>query len=147
MTILVVGVLMAYASYKAIILVGKTDTKTTSNVFIKAVNYTNPEMLQVNDLGFDLAYELNVPMTPNYGIMTLNYETDYRIKNNVTGEEEQIFDSRELDVIRCGESYFNYTDVSEINKKGINEYWCLKNKSEMLIGGLYFSDIFKSINL
>ena len=44
MTILVVSIFLSYAGYKASILFKRTDTRTTTNSFIKPIDYASPEM-------------------------------------------------------------------------------------------------------
>jgi hypothetical protein len=141
-TIMVVAIFLSYAAFKAIILLEKSDLTTNTNEYIKAVNYTNPEMVQINELGFDFSFQIDTPITPRLGRMALYREIDYRLFNETTGVDDYVTDLEELETITCGTENFNYSDSSEIIRKGINEYFCLKNKSEMVVGGTYFTSIF-----
>jgi hypothetical protein len=99
-------------------------------------------MVQINELGFDFSFQIDTPITPRYGRMVLYMETDYRIYNATTGINDYVRIMKELETVTCGTTNFNYSDSSEILRKGMNNNLCLKNKSEMVIGGTFFTSIF-----
>ena len=50
---------------------------------------------------------------------------------------------RDLEMVRCGLDNFNHTDKEEMILKGIENYQCIKNKSEFFIGGTFLADTFE----
>ncbi len=45
-------------------------------------------------------------------------------------------------MVACGSDYFNYTNFEEVQYKGVDKFLCIKNKSELLIGGTFYSKDF-----
>ena len=112
------------------------------------MNYTNPLMVGVNEFGFDFAFKIDNPMPPDIGTMILYKEVDHRIVDNVTQQHiDFIVDLRELETVECGTTNLNYSDPDEILRKGFDSYACLKNKSEMQLGGTFFDDIYSLMNI
>lgn len=77
--------------------------------------------------------QLDTPITPKFGSLAIFREN--RVFNSVTNKTAAINSKNELKIITCGTEYFNYSDSYEINKNGFENYYCLKNKSEMKVGG------------
>jgi hypothetical protein len=99
-------------------------------------------MFQINERGFDFAVAPLFYMAPSYGRMGLARNTNTREIDPVAGEELYITKQVELETVQCGLDNFNYSDTSEILMKGITNYTCIKNKSDMIIGGTFFTNFF-----
>ncbi len=44
-----------------------------------------------------------------------------------------------MELVRCGEDYFNYDDQEEVKLKGIDNLLCVKDKSFLKAGGTFYS--------
>jgi hypothetical protein len=82
------AIFFSYSIYKLLILLSKSDTKTITNSFIEELNYTNPDIVQINELGFDVAFNFWPPLTPDIGYMVVTHDLIHWEKNNVTGSME-----------------------------------------------------------
>jgi len=55
---------------------------------------------------------------------------------------------RKLEMVDCGLENFNHTDKEDMKVKEVNtQYSCLKNKSEMGVGGTFRSKKFEYIQI
>jgi hypothetical protein len=66
--------------------------------------------------------------TPEYGRYEVALEQKIIFTNETTGLSDFYFTSYPLDLEYCGIS-FNYSNKDEIIFKGIDKYYCLKNKT------------------
>jgi ssDNA-specific exonuclease RecJ len=71
MSILIVSIFVSYAIYKFLILFNKTDMTTITNSYIETLNYTNPEIVQVNELGFDLTFNTWPELPKSVGYLSV----------------------------------------------------------------------------
>jgi len=51
----------------------------------------------------------------------------------------------DLEMELCGETLFNHSDLEEIKWKGIDNYYCVKNKTMLKMGGSFLADVYQSI--
>ncbi len=49
----------------------------------------------------------------------------------------KVFESRNVDLIICNTTNLNYSNTDEILIKGVDSMLCVKNKSELALGGLW----------
>jgi hypothetical protein len=49
--------------------------KTVTNSFIEELNYTHPEIVQINELGFDVAFNAMPELSPNVGYIYAYLQT------------------------------------------------------------------------
>lgn len=54
---------------------------------------------------------------------------------------------KELTLVKCGTTEMNYTIVSEITFKGIDDLLCIKEKEEFVIGGTFRSEVYQTISV
>lgn len=50
-----------------------TDFKISSAEILNPFNYSKPEAIKYNDLGFDFAFKMIIPIPSNIGYITLTY--------------------------------------------------------------------------
>ena len=55
--------------------------------------------------------------------------------NTTSGITELFRDVKEIETIICGDNSFNYTNKEEQKMKGIDTYFCIKNKSDISLAG------------
>ena len=84
-TVIVITCILAYGSYKARIMFNKANNKVSSALQITDFNYTNPVIMQMNELGFDFSIQTLSAMTPNMGKIEVVHQELVRIKNKTTG--------------------------------------------------------------
>lgn len=50
---------------------------------------------------------------------------------------------RELELVTCGYNNLNYTNLDDLSHRDDPTYLCLKNKTELYMGGSFYSDYFE----
>jgi hypothetical protein len=71
------------------------------------------------------------PLTDNIG--TMNFIRQSFIQTNGTWARYDTY----LEHILCNTTNLNYTDVDEIVLKGVDKMRCIKNKTELALGGTF----------
>ncbi len=90
---MVIFILISYSFFKGLILLNKSDIKTSTTLQMNVYDFMNPDIQQVNELGFDFAIQTDSPLIPAIGSIVVYHEMNHRIKNNVTGNQDfHIFD-------------------------------------------------------
>ena len=128
MTVFIISLILFYSVSQAVILFQGSNMTTVSNKYVPTINYSNPEMIQINEFGFDLMFAITKPMTPDIGTLGLYM----RVLDQIPDSTESTLTFTELETIKCGTNnytYFNYSDKSELSFKEFDSYFCLKNKS------------------
>jgi hypothetical protein len=68
--------------------------------------------------------------TPEYGSYEIALEQKINYIDETTGLQSFYFTSYPLELELCG-TKFNYSNQEEIIYKGIDKYYCLKNKTQL----------------
>eukprot|EP00349_Pseudokeronopsis_sp_Brazil_P005608 CAMPEP_0202963654 /NCGR_PEP_ID=MMETSP1396-20130829/7668_1 /ASSEMBLY_ACC=CAM_ASM_000872 /TAXON_ID= /ORGANISM="Pseudokeronopsis sp., Strain Brazil" /LENGTH=66 /DNA_ID=CAMNT_0049685057 /DNA_START=186 /DNA_END=386 /DNA_ORIENTATION=- len=55
---------------------------------LRPINYSNPEMIQMNEYGFDFAVRTYLPMTPEYGTIEIVHTISKQVYNATLGYKE-----------------------------------------------------------
>jgi len=99
---------------------------------LNPVNYSQPVIKQMNELGFDFAFKTFMPITPDYGSLLILKVVREKIFNEEKNQTETIQTNNVLATAPCTVDNFNHTDKEEIVVKGIpGAYSCITNKSEL----------------
>ena len=75
----------------------------------------------MNELGFDVAINTVVPLTPEYGKLEISLDSSTIVVDN-NGTSHKTTYSEILQLIKCETDNFNYSDINEIKFKGIPSY-------------------------
>eukprot|EP00349_Pseudokeronopsis_sp_Brazil_P008096 CAMPEP_0202967508 /NCGR_PEP_ID=MMETSP1396-20130829/12367_1 /ASSEMBLY_ACC=CAM_ASM_000872 /TAXON_ID= /ORGANISM="Pseudokeronopsis sp., Strain Brazil" /LENGTH=86 /DNA_ID=CAMNT_0049692589 /DNA_START=183 /DNA_END=443 /DNA_ORIENTATION=+ len=86
-------------------------------------------MFSLSDYGFDFAVKLTKPLPAKYGRIKAYHVYLTKMLDEELGIKLPYAVEEEIELEKCGDSLFNHTDKEEIEKKGIAEYFCPKNKS------------------
>lgn len=146
-SIMVFAAILGFSIFKIQTLVNMSDFKISSSEILNPFNYTKPEAIQYNDLGFDFAFGMYYPLPANIGAVTINYGDVHYETNLTTNATKRIATSRPIEMALCGETGFNYSDPAEIKRKGIANYMCVKNKTEFLFQGTFESQEYKYMTI
>eukprot|EP00347_Sterkiella_histriomuscorum_P010692 403375291 len=108
-------------------------------------------------LGFDAAFSTSIPLTREYGEIQVFLDTQQRKLNQSTGKiGKQIMnnlnlvvtlESKQLDLLLCGFDNYNYPNKEEMKFKEVDTYQCIKDKSQMIIGGTFQSTVFQYLRV
>jgi len=74
---------------------------------LKPVNYTNPELIQLNEYGFDIAFRTEKQFGPEIGEIVVG---KMRRVIPEEGETAAYYEYTKLEIGPCGEFGFNYTN-------------------------------------
>eukprot|EP00347_Sterkiella_histriomuscorum_P013918 403362858 len=110
------------------------------------------------ELGFDIAFTTSFPLTKDFGEFQMFQDTQVRKLNITTGmmgkniqllnyEIDPTITSKQLELVVCGIDNFNYENKDEIKFKQLDTYTCMKDKSQLTIGGTFQSVLFTRLRI
>lgn len=106
-SIVVFAVILAYALYRAVILVNLDDTKVSKKSFLRDLDSEPP--FRLFDQGFDIAFGLNNPIDPTYGYVSAKL-IDFYYTNDTNGNTKRIKARTEIPIDTCNITGFNFSD-------------------------------------
>ncbi|CDW84258.1 UNKNOWN [Stylonychia lemnae] len=145
-SIIVIAVILAYAIYRAFILVTLGDTQISKKSFLRDLDTVGPFSPQ--NQGFDFAFGIGKPLDPTYGnigVRLINFY--YTNETDANGNKIRIKDRINLDIDLCNNTGFNFTDQYSVKQFGILNQYCLKNKSAFFLNGDFYSFNFTYIEI
>eukprot|EP00347_Sterkiella_histriomuscorum_P015176 403358029 len=100
-----------------------------------------------SSMGFDVAFGALQDIDPKYAKVKAIHQTNIKIKNKTSGVISTSLIEQELEIVKCGENYFNYRDKNNTNYQDIRNLYCIKNKTILQIGGMKMSNRSEQIQL
>ncbi|CDW82771.1 UNKNOWN [Stylonychia lemnae] len=118
------------SNYLRLMKLVKSDSKTSKNTIFKQ-EYIDPEIVQLSQNKFDVAFTTNQPLKPEFGEIQVFFDNQTRVYNSTT---------QKLNLVLCGTQHFLYQDLEEVIFKGIDKFLCIKDKSFLKTGGAFQID-------
>eukprot|EP00347_Sterkiella_histriomuscorum_P011755 403371224 len=146
MTILISVCVISYVCFKLEVLFNKSDNKTT-RLIINEAQYDNPAMVNVYDMGFDIAFGGYFDIQDSFGSITATHVTKVRVKNESSGIIDEQFSFKDLDLIKCGYENFNYERKNESAYQDVVSLMCIENKDDLVLGGAWTTNRFERIDV
>lgn len=123
-----------------------TEFRVNETAIMMPMDYNNTEIVQLDQLGWDLAVQMFTEPTPEYGYYQISLDQKFNYINQTTGLPQSYTVITPLELEHCGLG-FNYPDKDELKFKGIDKYQCLKNKTNLAIGGTFLSNVYQYISI
>jgi len=124
-------------------LVAKSEMKTIQNEFVERLNYSEPQIIDYKDLGFDFAFRIDPPLRQEVGRFQVIHAENIR---NLSSEESTFY-RNEVGFDECANLSFNYSNQEEFQEKNLEKFFCLKATNHTTLGGSYFSSEFQQLQL
>eukprot|EP00347_Sterkiella_histriomuscorum_P017758 403348109 len=140
-TAIILMSVISFLVYKLNILFGRSDNKT-SRFVINEASLDNPEMIDVNKLGFDIAFGGYEDIDPKYGSVKVSKFTKVRQFNKTTGQFDE-----DVEIVKCGYENFNYPRKNESAYQDVSILFCIKDKSFLRLGGAWTTNRLEQINI
>eukprot|EP00347_Sterkiella_histriomuscorum_P015448 403356992 len=99
------------------------------------------------EVGFDAAFGTSKTMTSDYGEFQVFLDTQTRTLNQTTGQIVVQLVPEQLELVQCGQDYFNYEDKVELRFKEVPTFKCIKDKSKMNVGGTFQSSLYQQVRV
>lgn len=128
---------LLYFIYRLVLMVQLDEYRSRSTQVQATFNYSDPQLIAFNELGFDLAINTIKPITDEYGRIEVRLDRLNNNLNETDGTISRTKDKEILELVQCNDTGFNYTDMEEYNLKGIPNFKCVKNKEKFLFGGTF----------
>ncbi|CDW89641.1 UNKNOWN [Stylonychia lemnae] len=100
-----------------------------------------------NKLGFDLAFGGYSDLDPRYGSIIATHNVRQRFKNKTTGLLEVKMAYEPLELVRCGQEYFNYENKNESAYDDVANLLCIKEKKYLSLGGAWTTNRLEEIQI
>jgi len=100
----------------------------------------------MNEFGFDFAISLKGgPLyDKHYGSLSVYVQKNEWEHGNWSTWRTY---KEELELVRCDDTNFNYSNYEEMEVKGIYSSYCINNKSKYAMGGTFNSNTFQHIKI
>lgn len=102
MTILVFLMLLAYTTFRAVILLNKINPEISKKGMIR--NLETTEAINPFDFGFDFAFGLSQPLDPSYGSY-IAQQAIYYYNKTEDGTFVKVKESIDLEIEKCGNNF------------------------------------------
>jgi hypothetical protein len=115
--------LLAFATYRMIILVTRDDPNVSKQSFMRDLDVEDP--LLPADYGYNLAFGLPKPMDPSFGLYVVNTVSFDYYTNETTGVRRRFKTRTPVNVTPCEDRQFLGFNQSKVSMYGIPKMQCI----------------------